>query len=230
MALAVRRHCGFGCVICGASIVQYDHINPPFADARAHDPLSIALLCAACHDKVTRKFWSHEKVAAALAHPHCKESGFSWGEFDFGNTPPSLQFGGVTLTNCPVPIAIGGKPLFKIEGPEERGGPFRLSGEFYDLRGRSVCAIDQNTWKLRSKAWDVEFVGGRMEVKSQNGPPSLVLVAEPPHSLRVERLNMFVKGRELIGDGSRLVVRRQYGGEMVLTGCAADYCAVGINV
>lgn len=230
VALAVRRRCGFGCVICGASIVQYDHITPPFADAQSHDPLGIALLCGSCHDQVTRKYWSRERVAAALAQPHCKASGFSWGEFDFGNNQPSLRFAGVTLSNCPVPIAIEGKPLFRLEGPEELGGPFRLSGDFFDSRGRSVCSIDQNRWQLRSKAWDVQFTGGRIEVKSQKGAYALVLVADPPHGLRVERLEMLVRGRLLIGDGEKLVVRRQYGRAMTLTGCAVDNCPVGISV
>ena len=35
---AVRRACGFGCVICGLGIVDYEHVDPTFADALVHDP------------------------------------------------------------------------------------------------------------------------------------------------------------------------------------------------
>ena len=30
----VRQECGFGCVICGNIIIDYEHIDPGFAEAR----------------------------------------------------------------------------------------------------------------------------------------------------------------------------------------------------
>ena len=53
--LAVRQACGFGCVVCGMSIIEYEHIDPPFHDATVHDPTKIALLCATCHGNVSKK-------------------------------------------------------------------------------------------------------------------------------------------------------------------------------
>lgn len=33
----VRQACGFGCVFCGHALVEYEHVDPLFADARLHD-------------------------------------------------------------------------------------------------------------------------------------------------------------------------------------------------
>ncbi|GAH43227.1 unnamed protein product, partial [marine sediment metagenome] len=35
---AVRQKCGFGCVVCGSTIYQYHHFDPPFNEAKQHNP------------------------------------------------------------------------------------------------------------------------------------------------------------------------------------------------
>jgi HNH endonuclease len=63
---AVRQACGFGCVVCGASIIEYEHVDPGFADAREHGPANLTLLCPQCHSKVTTGIWSKEKIKVAM--------------------------------------------------------------------------------------------------------------------------------------------------------------------
>jgi hypothetical protein len=58
----VRRRSGFGCVICGCAIFEYEHVDPPFSEAKQHDPSGITLLCGQCHSYVTRGVWSKDKV------------------------------------------------------------------------------------------------------------------------------------------------------------------------
>src|SRR5215204_3499084 len=71
---AVRQECGFGCVVCGCGIYQYEHIHPPWHAAREHLCPCIALLCGTCHEYVTRKFWPKSKIAAARLDPFCRKS------------------------------------------------------------------------------------------------------------------------------------------------------------
>ena len=61
----VRQACGFGCVCCGLAIATYEHIDPEFSEAKNHDWKKIAYLCGSCHDKVTRGFWSKNKIKKA---------------------------------------------------------------------------------------------------------------------------------------------------------------------
>lgn len=35
---AVRQKCGFGCVICGLFICDFDHYAPSFSEAKKHNP------------------------------------------------------------------------------------------------------------------------------------------------------------------------------------------------
>ncbi|WP_140145769.1 HNH endonuclease, partial [Vibrio parahaemolyticus] len=61
----VRQKCGYGCVVCGTAIVEYEHVDPEFSEAKEHDPDKIVLLCSQCHAKVTRKFLSKESIKLA---------------------------------------------------------------------------------------------------------------------------------------------------------------------
>ena len=94
----IRENSGFGCVICGGSDYTYEHIDPEFNDADAHDPNKMTLLCFACHGKVTTKKWSKEKVKQAMAAPFRKAQGYVIGknkeEFDFGFGQPYIIIGG----------------------------------------------------------------------------------------------------------------------------------------
>jgi hypothetical protein len=66
---SVRRHDGFGCVVCGSAIYTYEQIDPEFADAEAHEADKIALLCATHHDMVTRGLLSKETIKSAKRNP-----------------------------------------------------------------------------------------------------------------------------------------------------------------
>ena len=41
----IRQDSGFGCVICGLGIIQYEHVDPEFHLAKIHDPSKMTLLC-----------------------------------------------------------------------------------------------------------------------------------------------------------------------------------------
>src|SRR4030081_1882421 len=121
----VRQASGFGCVICGASIIEYEHVDPEFVDAREHNATEITLLCPQCHSKVTTGIWSKDKVKAAMAAPRCKRCGFTSEAFDLGKTHPVIVFAGMTLKKCDIPIEVRGLPLFQIKTGEVEHAPFR---------------------------------------------------------------------------------------------------------
>jgi hypothetical protein len=226
---AVRQACGFGCVVCGASIIEYEHIDPEFHEAREHNPELIALLCHSCHGNVTRKYWSKEKIKAARSAPRCKETGFSWGSFDFGGNCPYIQFAGLKLVNCPTPVAVAGTPVFSIKPPEVPEGPFRLSANFADADGHTVLQITENEWQASATSWDIEFAAGKITIQQQDGEQCLVLRALPPDGIAIEKLQMRVAYAEFTGDTDTLKIKLPKAG-IVMTGCVADNCAVGLSL
>jgi hypothetical protein len=225
----VRKRCGFGCVVCGVSIIEYEHIDPPFAEAKEHDPDKIALLCPQHHSKVTRQFLSKQTVKKALEDPFCKKSGYANEMFDIGQTHPKIIFAGQTLTNCQIPIEVKGMPLFEIKEPEEIGGPFRLSGCFYNSCGQLSLQIIDNEWRTYETNWDVEATGGKIIIRDAPQHISLKMVTTPPDGVIVEELDMYLEGYRFLGSPDKLAVTFQSGGWNTLTGCIADHCRVGFG-
>ena len=93
----VRQRCGFGCVVCGAGIIQYEHVEPEFHEAESHDADKIALLCPQCHAKVTTRIWSKDKIKQAMRNPICKKKGFTKEAFDLGEGPLGNILGSLAI-------------------------------------------------------------------------------------------------------------------------------------
>lgn len=229
VALEVRRRCGFGCVVCGASVVDYEHIEPEFKDAKWHDPGAIALLCGGCHDNVTRRRWSKGKIKRALASPYCKSSKFSWGELDVGMEPPVIYLGTNLLWRCDVCIAIGPYPVFSVRPPEEIDGPFRVSATFLDEFGRPIFRIRDNLWEARSEVWDIKHKGPVTTVRGRSREACLQIRALPGIGLVVQRMNLGVGNVQVqVRDGQLRLGSGQTW--QVLTGFQMVDCPVGIQL
>lgn len=226
----VRQRCGFGCVICGSSIVDYEHVEPVFARARRHEARGIALLCPMCHAKVTRNFLSKARVRAAMDNPKCRQQGFSFGELDAANTHPYVVFAGMTLTKCDIPVQVRGFPLFQVEAPEQAGAPYRLSASFFNQEGVPSLLIRRNEWRASSAEWDVEVSGGRVTIRSAPRAISLCIAFVPTEGIIIERLDMHVAGFHFLGDKDELSISMPGGGKGVFTRCIADNCHVGLSL
>lgn len=225
---AVRQRCGFGCIICGNSIVEYEHVDPEFAQAKRHDPDGITLLCPMCHARVTRKFLSKATVRVAMGNPRCKQQGFSFGELDPANVRPYIVFAGLTIINCPIPVQVRGLPLFQIESPEESGGPYRLSASFFDTVGMPSLLIRRNEWYAFSDAWDIEVSGGRIVIRSSPRNISLGISFVPFGGIFIEKVDMYVAGYRFLGNKETLSVINPGGGKIDLTRCICNGCGVGL--
>lgn len=230
VAREVRQACGFGCIECGKSLVQYEHIDPEFHMATEHEADNIALLCGSCHDYVTRKVWSKERIKRARLAPYCLREGFSWGELDLGLEPPVLHFAGSIITNCEIPIRVKDIPLISIKGSEASGLPFRLTANFCDSNGIPVLNIKDNIWQTSSHSWDVELKAGRMVIRQQDGGQILALHTIPPNRLEIERLEMRVGQIDFRGSPDLLEIRRDGGRFIPFTGIIMDGCTIGFEI
>lgn len=225
----VRQRDGFGCVICGLGIVQYEHVDPEFKDAKFHDPNSITLLCPQCHSKVTTRMWSKGRVKLAMRSPKCKQVGYTREFFDFSEGHPALRFGGMLLRNCQIPIEVGGRPLFKIKPPEYPNEPFLFSGTFTDSNGNISLEIEDNEWKAYSNLWDVEVQGPTIKIREAQRVVHLDLKIIQPDTIVVEKLDMSLGNLRFQADGDFLRVIHPNGGTSEFTSCICDNCMVGIS-
>ena len=191
---AVRKRCGFGCVVCGDAFYEYDHLEVEFKDAVEHDPERIVLLCGGCHGKKTRGFLSTESIIAASKNPRCLQVGFTRGGMDVGGDAPEVVLGTITATNFSSLITIDGEDIFSIAPPEEAGGPFRINASLYDQSGAQILEIVENEIRVGIANWDAELVGQRITLRSGLGAFSLILRVEPPRRLVIERMHMNHRG------------------------------------
>jgi hypothetical protein len=198
IARRIRQECGFGCVLCGMAVAQYEHFDPPFAEATEHAAHGIALLCGSCHDRKTRGRLSVDAIRKGRAAPLTFKNGASREAFEIHGWP-TITVGSNTFANCKAPIlhVDTNERLFYVEPPEAAGAPYRLSATFRDDRGREVARIVENIWHGDPRAWDIECVGQRFTIRA--GPRQIVLrlVTKPGEGVEVERLHM------LFGDGRR---------------------------
>jgi hypothetical protein len=194
----VRQAAGFGCVCCGIGIATYEHIDPGFHEARKHDPERMAYLCGGCHDKVTRKLWSKEKILKARQEPWCLKHGRPHDAFDVSSSSATVWLGPNKIINVPIILQIEGETLIAIEPPDAEGLPYQISGKFYDNEGNLLFSIDRNEWLGELSAWDIECIGPRVTIRKEHRLIALQLRAVPPHGILVERADFRYKGTHLL--------------------------------
>ena len=194
----VRKRCGFGCVICGSIIYTYHHFDPPFEDAREHNPLKIVLLCGGCHEKATKKLLSNETIIKAAQNPKCFEKGFSHFMLDVGERFPTVLLGNSSFIGNPTIITAFGKPLFIIEPPEQVGRPFRISAIFFNKKGKKTCEIIKNEWIGFASNWDITTIGNEITIRQDRKEIVFRMHSFPPNKFVVDRLHMFYKGFKII--------------------------------
>ena len=196
----IRQKCGFGCVVCGSAIYQYHHFDPPFREAKEHNPNGITLLCGKCHDYFTKSIWSDNKLKHYNNNPKCIEREFSFGIFDIGQTPPIVKFGPNTFINTAEIINIYGIPILKIDPPEVQSGPFRISGLFYNDIGEKIFQIEENEWKGSINNWDIEQTGNSLIIRKDQRKIALVIITNPQRELIINNINMLFKDVKLYGN------------------------------
>ena len=154
-ARIVRQECGFGCAICGAAIVIYHHFDPPFEDAREHSPQGIILLCPTCHTK-----FGHlpaERMREYRQSPRCRKAGFTRDDSLFGfQQVPRVELGQITATGGHI-IRHRDRVLLGLCGPEEDGGPLRLTCELVDDRDVLMLGIRDNEVTIGIDHFDVKW-------------------------------------------------------------------------
>jgi hypothetical protein len=228
---AIRQRDGFGCVICASAIYTYEHIDPEFTAAKAHEATRMALLCGSCHLRVTKGLLSKDTVLNKTLSPAAQEQGFSFGPLDFGTNPPTIVVGSLRALNVPVVLRVAGDDILKVEAPEEPGTPFRVSARLANSVGTEVLRIDRNEWATPTSNWDVKVEGARITINDAPRQVALVLRADPPHSVVLERLSLIHKGVKLVArNGSELSVTPPGGGTMTTSRMEIDGAAVAIEV
>ena len=228
IARQLRQEAGFGCVICGCSLITYEHIIN-FSDVDQHRVEDMAVLCENCHGKVTRKQLSKEYVRQKKGNPKALEDGFAHDIFFATSEQPTVTIGNFTMRNIGIHLMVGSDPIIHIKGPSVEGEPALLNLMLADESGFKIVEIVDNQWRVNRDNWDVETNANRMTFRKRKGCITLEIEFQAPDTFRITRLNMLHKGRRIYFDRKGLHLRNNEGGSINLSGRGrAEYCSIGI--
>lgn len=234
IALQIRQRSRFGCVICRCAIYQYEHIDPEYADARAHDPDKICLLCGGCHDRVTRGRISKETVKARyLEVQSAEEINAPFEELDLASNDISVVLGTATFEYAASLIRINGKDLLSITPPRDGAAFPTLNGIFCDRNGTEIFRVTDNVWEGSPSAWDIEVIGTTVTIKAEDHRPALSFEIIPPKTVHVKMLDMYKDNCHIVCDDQHLLVGQVHASRSTYVGLGNLSCGgaqVGVSV
>lgn len=226
----VRKRCGFGCVVCGMAITQYEHFDPDFADATEHLASGITLLCGGCHNKVTTKFWSKDKVRWHDKNPLCISRGHAIDAFDISSEHPVIRIGSTTWIDTWNVLEVMGEQVLTIEPPESNGGPYLLSGKLSDDTASELLIIDKNEWKVASTQWDCEVNGRTVKIRKKLRNILLSLEVMPGIGLKITEMNLAFNGARLSGSGNNFTAEAPDGSKISMDTTIGIGCRTAIAI
>lgn len=207
----VRIRCRFSCVMCGAIPIQYDHFQTPFAKCKQHDPEDIILLCSHHHDLKTKKLIDNADILGAWSSRDNNPGNFGFSlpvtKSDFRVRWPSVE-----IYAAKHDIVVGDRPVLRLELSEDHLQPIKMSGRFNDLRGKSICAIEDN--EITSSAdfiGDFELRQNRFVYKMPDGRISLQFLLSST-GLQIESISHVHNDAYVYGNQNFLQVGNSRGG------------------
>ncbi|MGW2283936.1 hypothetical protein [Streptomyces phaeochromogenes] len=164
----IRQRCGFGCVICGLPLYEYEHMRE-WSIAKEHDPDEMTILCPTHHAEKTRGLLPVEDVLAANRRPRNLRFGLSEAfPLRYSGDSCLVNLGSNRIVHdfsrdAIVPaLTIRGCPVIRIKRED---GRLLLSLRIFDRQGRLLLDINENELLFSIDSWDVELVGKRLTIR-----------------------------------------------------------------
>ena len=199
----VRQRCGFGCVICGLPLYEYEHLEG-WANVQRHVAAEITLLCDKHHREKTGGLLPIEDVIAADRDPHNKRAGVSAPydlhysgdecEIVIGSNRFTAQAGGDEGTLV-IPIMIDGTVLV---GAVLSDNHVLLNLLWFDEANLPILQIHANQLIHSVDPWDIQLVGRKLIVRAAHGKISLDIEFQVPNRIVIQRGRLLLNGVELV--------------------------------
>jgi hypothetical protein len=224
----VRQRCGFGCVICGLPLYEYEHIEG-YARVQRHVAGEITLLCDRHHREKTAGLLPAEQVTRADSAPFNRRTGASTSySLNYSGPVCSATIGSNQMTAATnsdfVAVMVDDQPLVGFRFEDEH---YLLNISLFDATNELVLSISDNELVYSVDPWDVELVGTRLIVRVASRNIFIDIRFEPPSGIHLERGRMLFNGVELLIHPEYLLVVNNAG---LLQRCGFGNCVVALNV
>ena len=181
----VGRRCGFGCVVCGVGIIRYEHFDPPFGDAKAHDAEGITVLCPSCHLRKSTDLAFGETIAACHRSPRKQTEGAAGTLRDITAEDPVVRMGSNRFVGVGHLMVIDDEAVLSFRPRLESGAPLRMSVRFVGEDGGHSLKIIDNEWIAADAGWDIETTDRAFTFRNAACDLILSFTLYPPDAIEV---------------------------------------------
>ncbi|HEV7494674.1 hypothetical protein [Baekduia sp.] len=203
----VRQRCGFGCVICGLPLYEYEHLLG-WANVHRHVAEEITLLCDQHHRERTGGLLPIETVQNANNDPCNLREGVSKPyDLHYSGDECEVRMGSLTFTTSDagygtimVPISVDDTPLVGFILSE---GHLLLNVNLFDEFNNCILRVVNNQLVQSAEPWDIQLTGRNLVIRAGHRDILVDLTFEPPNRVLINR------GR-LLRNGVEIVIRPSY--------------------
>lgn len=198
----VRQRCGFGCVICGLPLYEYEHMLE-WAEVQRHEAEEITLLCRQHHGEKTNGLLPKETVLEANKNPYNLRAGvsknlflhYSGNDVQLALSNSTFSFNGLSDNSFFAPLVVDGLAVvgFRVES-----GRLLLQFLAFNELNVPILQIVDNELVYRTEQWDIEWVGQKLTIREGHRKILLQLVFEPPNIIRITKGRILLNGIEIL--------------------------------
>lgn len=206
----VRQNCGFGCVICGLPLYEYDHFKP-YAQVMEHKVENLFLLCPKHHTEKTKGLLDIATYESYCVNPVNIINGLS-APYDLHFEGSNMKFivGECNLIiNDLNPISDELTPLVinneRIIGFRFFEGILLLTIKLYDEKNNLILLIEDNEMIYNTGTWDIIFEGRNMKLREAARNILLDIDFLPPETVRINEGRFYKDGYELIVTDGKMI-------------------------
>ena len=198
----VRQRCGFGCVICGKPLYEYDHIID-WAVTKKHRAEEITLLCDQHHKEKTNGLLPKAAIAAANLDPHNLRQGVSkLYLLHYTGDEVKVVIGTNTFHGArrdgeirSIPLIIDGVPLIELS---TQGECLFLNLVLFDKDNNTILIIIDNELVYVPDPWDIQFVKRKLTIRQAHGNILMEFQFNPPDEIVVTRGIAYCNGIKVL--------------------------------
>lgn len=196
----VRQRCGFGCIICGLPVYEYEHMKE-WAKVKRHIASEITLLCDNHHKAKTTKRMPSFIVEEANKNPYNLRQKLSTSDilyYSGQNATIKMGESSFILTDngkgaAMSPIKIGNFSLINILLQDQH---FLLSMYLFDNNNNIILAIQNNEMKYCLDIWDIEYIGRRLIIRQSSRNIYIDIIFETPNVINFIRGQFYFNGNK----------------------------------
>ncbi|AZA60766.1 HNH endonuclease signature motif containing protein [Chryseobacterium indoltheticum] len=194
----VRQRCGFGCVICGSPIYDYEHMLE-WAEVERHVADEITLLCPSHHREKTAKRLPSASVINANKTPHnlktlVTDKHLLYYEGNevimrFGNTNfiivdkgEGIKYATLVMFHYPLIYATLKEKILL------------LNIDLFDIEGNLVLSIVENELIISTGVWDIQYVSTKLTIRSEASDIFIEIDFITPNIIHFTRGKIYYKG------------------------------------